>query len=84
MSTIRKIVKDLVDTIPDEKLKKVFEVLEGFMEKDSDEAWSIWEEFGKDAVEGKWEDASERHDFYLCCLNFDFDALRSLPQGSSL
>ena len=35
------------------------------MEQDIDEAWSIWEEFGKDAIEGKWEDASERHDFYL-------------------
>jgi hypothetical protein len=65
MSTIRKIVKDLVDTIPDEKLKKVFEFLEDFVEKDVDEAWSIWGEFGKDAIEGKWEDASERHDFYL-------------------
>lgn len=65
MHTIRKIVKDMVDTIPEEKLKKVFETLEGFMGKDIDEAWSIWGEFGKDAVEGKWEDASERHDFYL-------------------
>lgn len=65
MSTMRNIVKDLVDTIPDEKLKKVFEVLEDFGEKDIDKAWSIWGEFGKDAVEGKWEDASERHDFYL-------------------
>ncbi|MEN4006443.1 MAG: hypothetical protein PQ964_03700 [Methanobacteriaceae archaeon] len=65
MITIRKIVKDMVDTIPDEKLKKVFEVLEGIMEKDVDKAWSIGEEFGKDAIEGKWEDASERHDFYL-------------------
>jgi hypothetical protein len=65
MSEIRKIVKDLVDEIPDEKLKKIFEVLEGFVEKDVDEAWSIWGEFGKDAIEGKWEDASERHDFYL-------------------
>ncbi|MEW6215292.1 MAG: hypothetical protein AB1478_08870 [Nitrospirota bacterium] len=48
MSTIRKIVKDLVDTIPDEKLKKVFEVLEGFIEKDVDEAWSIWEYLRKE------------------------------------
>jgi len=39
MSTIRKIVEDLVDTIPDKKLKEVFEVLEGFLEKDIDEAW---------------------------------------------
>jgi hypothetical protein len=51
MNTIRKIVKDLVDTIPDEKLKKVYEVLEGFVESDVDEAWSIWGEFGKDAIE---------------------------------
>ncbi|MBI2559616.1 MAG: hypothetical protein HYW14_00570 [Planctomycetes bacterium] len=65
MSTIRKIVKDMVDTIPDEKLKKVFEVLEGFVEQDIGEAWSIWEEFGKDAAEGKWKDASEKHNFYL-------------------
>lgn len=65
MSTIREVVKEMVDTIPDEKLKKVFEVLEEFVEQDNDEAWSIWEEFGKDAIEGKWEDASERHDSYL-------------------
>ena len=65
MSAIREIVKDLVDTIPQEKLQKVFEVLEDFVEQDIDEAWSIWEEFGKDAIEGKWEDASERHDLYL-------------------
>jgi len=65
MSAIREIVKDLVDTIPQEKLQKVFEVLEDFVEQDIDEAWSIWEEFGKDAIEGKWKDASERHDFYL-------------------
>jgi len=69
MSTIRKIVEDLVDTIPDKKLKEVFEVLEGFVEKDIDEAWSIWAKFGQDAVEGKWEDASERHDFYLYGVN---------------
>jgi hypothetical protein len=66
MSAIRKIVKDMVDAIPDEKLKKVFETLESIVEKDNiDEAWSVWGNFGKDAVEGKWEDASERHDFYL-------------------
>lgn len=65
MSAIRKIVKDLVDAIPDEKLEKAFEVLEGFAEKDIDEAWSKWIEFGKDAVEGKWADASEKHDVYL-------------------
>jgi hypothetical protein len=65
MDTIRKIVKDLVDAIPEEKIGKAFEVLEGLAEKDTDEAWSIWEELGKDAIEGRWEDASERHDFYL-------------------
>ncbi len=65
MSTIRKIVKDIVDTIPDEKLNEVFQVLEGFVEQDTDEARAIWREFGKDASEGKWNDASERHDFYL-------------------
>jgi len=65
MGIIRKIVKDLVDEIPDEKLIKVYEILEDFAQKDSDEAWSMWGEFGKDAVEGKWEDASEKHDFYL-------------------
>ena len=65
MSEIRKIVKDLVDEIPDEKLKKVYDILEGFVEKEVDEAWSIWGELGKDAMEGRWEDASERHDFYL-------------------
>jgi hypothetical protein len=65
MSEIRKIVKDLVDEIPDEKLKKVYDILEGFVEKEVDEAWSIWGELGKDAIEGRWEDASERHDFYL-------------------
>lgn len=65
MLAIRKIIKDMVDTIPEEKLKKVFEMLDGIMEKNVDEAWAVWEEFGKDAIEGKWEDASERHDFYL-------------------
>ncbi len=65
MLAIRKIVKDMVDTIPEEKLKKVFEVLETIMEEDIDKAWSVWGEFGKDAGKGKWEDASERHDFYL-------------------
>jgi len=65
MLAIRKIVKDMVDAIPEEKLKKVFEILETIMEKDVDKAWSVWEEFGKDAAEGKWEDVSERHDFYL-------------------
>ncbi|ODS34552.1 MAG: hypothetical protein SCARUB_00287 [Candidatus Scalindua rubra] len=65
MVNIRKIVKDMVDAVPEEKLKKVLETLEGIMEKDTKEAWSVWEEFGKDAIEGKWEDASERHDFYL-------------------
>jgi len=65
MSTIREVVKEMVDTIPDEKLNEVFEVLEGFVEQDIDEARSIWREFGKDAGEGKWDDVSERHDFYL-------------------
>lgn len=65
MSSIRKIVKDMIDTIPEEKLKKVLETLENILEKDLDEAWSIWGELGKDAIEGKWEDASERHDYYL-------------------
>ena len=65
MVTIRKIVKDMIDAMPEDELKKVFETLEGIMEKDSDEAWSVWEKFGKDAAEGKWDDASERHDFYL-------------------
>lgn len=69
MSAMRKIVKDLVDAIPDEKLEKAFEVLEGFAEKDIEEAWSKWGEFGKDAVEGKWTDASEKHDFYLYGIN---------------
>jgi len=55
----------MVDAVPEEKIKKVFETLESLMEKDIDEAWSLWGEFGKDAVEGKWKDASERHDFYL-------------------
>ncbi|MBF8277143.1 MAG: hypothetical protein HW390_2216 [Candidatus Brocadiaceae bacterium] len=65
MITIRKIVKDMIDTMPEKDIKKVFETLEIIMEKDRDEAWSVWEEFGKDAAEGKWNDASERHDFYL-------------------
>lgn len=65
MITIRKIVKDMIDTMPEKDIKKVFETLEIIMEKDSDEAWSVWEKFGKDAAKGKWDDASERHDFYL-------------------
>lgn len=50
MLTIRKIVKEMVDTIPEEKLKKVFEILEGIMEKDTDKAWLEWERIGKDAT----------------------------------
>ena len=46
-------------------IKNVFGPLEIIMENDRDEAWSMWEEVGKDAAEGKWNDASERHDFYL-------------------
>ncbi|PJA79136.1 MAG: hypothetical protein CO148_09010 [Nitrospirae bacterium CG_4_9_14_3_um_filter_41_27] len=65
MPSIRKIVKDMVDTIPEEKLKSLIEILEEIKEGDIKEAWSIWDNFGKDAIEGKWEDASERHDFYL-------------------
>lgn len=70
MPSIRKIVKDMVDTIPEEKLKSLIEILEEIKEgdiKEGDikEAWSIWDNFGKNAIEGKWEDASERHDFYL-------------------
>ena len=65
MNTIRKMVRDLVDTIPDKKLKEAFDALEGFAKNDLDEAWAIWGEFGEQAVEGKWEDASERHDSYL-------------------
>ena len=65
MLGIRKIVKDIVDTIPDEKLKEVLDTIEGLIEMDIDEAWLTWAEFGKDAGEGKWQDASEKHDFYL-------------------
>jgi len=65
MSVLRNIVKNMVDAIPEEKLAKVYDALEGFVEKDIDEAWSVWGEIGKDAAEGKWEDASEKHDFYL-------------------
>lgn len=65
MEAIRKMVKDLVDFIPEEKLKKVFEAIEGIIEDNSENAWSIWDNIGRDAAEGKWEDASERHDFYL-------------------
>jgi len=69
MKEIRKIVKDLVDEIPEDNLKDALVTLEKLIEKDFNESWLIWEEFGKDAVEGKWEDASERHDFYLYGLN---------------
>ena len=55
----------MIDAMPEKDLKKVFETRELIMEKDRDEAWSVWEEFGKDAAEGKCNDASERHDFYL-------------------
>jgi hypothetical protein len=65
MPSIRKIVKDMVDTIPEEKLKSLIEILEEIKEGDIKEAWLIWDNFGKNAIEGKWEDASERHDFYL-------------------
>jgi hypothetical protein len=65
METMRKILKGLVDEIPEEKIEKAIEVLEDLTEEDSGEAWSIWAELGKNAIEGRWEDASERHDFYL-------------------
>lgn len=65
MFSIRKIVKDMVDTIPEEKLKELVEILEEIKEGDVKEAWAIWDNFGKNAAEGKWEDVSERHDFYL-------------------
>ncbi|MBZ0192316.1 MAG: hypothetical protein K8F34_11580 [Candidatus Kuenenia stuttgartiensis] len=51
--------------MPEEEFKKIFETLECIMEKDSNEAWSVWEELGKNAAEGKWNDASERHYFCL-------------------
>lgn len=69
MITIRKIVKDMIDTMSEKDLKKIFATLEIIMEKDSDEAWDVWDAFGKDAAEGKWNDASERHDFYLYGIN---------------
>jgi hypothetical protein len=65
METMRRILKGLVDEIPEEKIEKAIEVLEGLTEEDGGEAWSIWAELGKNAIEGRWEDASERHDFYL-------------------
>jgi len=65
METMRKILKGLVDEIPEEKIGKAIEVLEELTEEDGGEAWSIWAELGKNAIEGRWEDASVRHDFYL-------------------
>jgi hypothetical protein len=65
METLRKVLKDLVDEIPDQKIGKAIEVLERLSEEDINDAWAIWTELGKDAIEGRWEDASERHDFYL-------------------
>jgi hypothetical protein len=65
MDTMRKVLRDLVDEIPDQKIGKAIEVLERLSEESSNDAWAIWAEFGKDAIEGRWEDASERHDFYL-------------------
>ncbi len=65
METMRRILKDLVDEIPEEKIGKAIEVLEDLAEEDGGEAWSIWAELGKNAIEGRWKDASERHDFYL-------------------
>jgi hypothetical protein len=65
MDTMRKVLKDLVDEIPDQKIGKAIEVLEHLSEEDSNDAWAIWAELGKDAIEGRWKDASERHDFYL-------------------
>ncbi len=69
MGTIRKIVKDMVDVISEEKLKKLYDTLEDILREDVDESWQVWSEFGTDAIEGKWEDASERHDFYLYGIN---------------
>jgi len=63
---LRKIIKDMVETMPEEKLKNLFEMITNIIdENNSDEAWSVWEEFGENAAKGKWKDASEKHDFYL-------------------
>ncbi len=42
MLTIRNIVKEMVDTIPEEKLKKVFEIMEGVMEKDTEKGENLY------------------------------------------
>ncbi|MBM4331159.1 MAG: hypothetical protein FJ117_08010 [Deltaproteobacteria bacterium] len=69
MDTMRKILKGLVDEIPDQKIGKAIEVLEHLSEEGNNDAWAIWAEFGKDAIEGRWRDASEKHDFYLYGLD---------------
>lgn len=55
----------MVDTIPEERLKNVFEMISNVIEENNSEAWAVWEKFGKDAAKGKWKDAAEKHDFYL-------------------
>ena len=64
MSVIRKMTKDIVNAIPEETLRDAIEALEKVMEEELEQAWLVWEEVGEDAGEGKWEDASEKHDLY--------------------
>ena len=65
METMRKIVKDMIDILPEEKLRRLYDSLEEILEENASDAWRVWAEFGTDAAEGKWEDASKRHDHYL-------------------
>lgn len=65
MSAMRKIVQNLINDVPDKKLKEVVKVVENIIDEEVKEGWSIWLKFGEDAAEGKWEDASEKHNFYL-------------------
>jgi len=65
MSPYRKIVHDLVEDLPEDKLRDAIEALEKISGTDQGTAWDLWGKLGEDAVEGAWPDASENHDAYL-------------------
>lgn len=65
MSTLREDAKELLDKVPEDNLPAAIGVLEQPSSDSLSEGWRVWSEMGDEAVEGRWQDASERHDEYL-------------------
>jgi hypothetical protein len=65
MSTLREDAKELLDKVPEDNLPAAIDALEQLASDPLSEGWPVWSEMGDEAVEGTWEDASERHDEYL-------------------